>query len=180
MALLAMMAAGPRHGYDLKSEFDAATGEAWPLNFGQVYTSLQRLQDDGLVERHETENGGHSDGRDRTPYRLNDTGRHDLDRWFDQPSPAPTSRRDELTVKLLMAIATGAADPNSVIETQRRSTLESLKEITARKAASEDLAALIQLDRRAALAEAEIRWLDMAEDRLAAERETTESELAER
>ena len=47
--LLALLNEGPRHGYQLKTEFEAATGGVWPLNVGQVYTTLDRLERDGLV-----------------------------------------------------------------------------------------------------------------------------------
>jgi DNA-binding PadR family transcriptional regulator len=41
--LLALLAEGPRNGHQLKIEFEAVTGGVWPLNVGQVYTTLDRL-----------------------------------------------------------------------------------------------------------------------------------------
>src|SRR6202012_3215532 len=49
-ALLALLSEGPKYGLQLRQEFVARTGEVWPLNVGQVYTTLQRLERDGLVE----------------------------------------------------------------------------------------------------------------------------------
>src|ERR1700761_5255868 len=49
-ALLALLSEGPKYGLQLRHEFETRTGEVWPLNVGQVYTTLQRLERDGLVE----------------------------------------------------------------------------------------------------------------------------------
>src|SRR5579862_6222018 len=48
-ALLALLSEGPKYGLQLREEFEANTGQVWPLNVGQVYTTLQRLERDGLV-----------------------------------------------------------------------------------------------------------------------------------
>jgi DNA-binding PadR family transcriptional regulator len=45
-ALLALLSEGPKYGLQLREEFEARTGEVWPLNVGQVYTTLQRLERD--------------------------------------------------------------------------------------------------------------------------------------
>ena len=45
-ALLALLSEGPKYGLQLRQEFEAGTGEVWPLNVGQVYTTLQRLERD--------------------------------------------------------------------------------------------------------------------------------------
>jgi len=42
-ALLALLGEGPKHGFRLRQEFEERTGDFWPLNAGQVYTTLQRL-----------------------------------------------------------------------------------------------------------------------------------------
>ena len=49
-ALLALLSEGPKYGLQLRQEFEDRTGEVWPLNVGQVYTTLQRLERDGLVD----------------------------------------------------------------------------------------------------------------------------------
>src|ERR1700754_2872729 len=90
----------PMHGYQLRSEFDAATGATWPLNIGQVYTTLNRLERDGLVEpRGEAEQG-------RVVYRITDTGSKELTHWFEQPVQREGRPRDELAIKLALALTT--------------------------------------------------------------------------
>ena len=66
-ALLALLTEGPKYGLRLQNEFEARTGEVWPLNVGQVYTTLQRLERDGLVEADGTEAGPQKRFRDRSP-----------------------------------------------------------------------------------------------------------------
>ena len=80
-ALLALLSEGPKHGFQLAQEFEARTGEVWPLNTGQVYTTLQRLERDELVESDDTvENGA------QNRYRLTEAGRSRARRVAAQPS----------------------------------------------------------------------------------------------
>ena len=48
-ALLALLSEGPKYGLQLREEFEARTGEVWPLNVGQVYQTLQRLAPDRVL-----------------------------------------------------------------------------------------------------------------------------------
>ena len=59
-ALLALLSEGPKYGLRLQNEFESRTGEVWPLNVGQVYTTLQRLERDGLVETDDGDERAHS------------------------------------------------------------------------------------------------------------------------
>lgn len=161
--LLALLAEGPRHGYQLKLEFEQATGEVWPLNIGQIYTTLQRLERDGLVVLHEEEEDG------RIAYALTDGGRQELRRWYGTPLDRAVPQRDELTMKLLLALSTGAADPRHVIAIQRDATMRALQDYTRLRAdaAADDVAWALQLERLMMVAEAELRWLERVEDRVA-------------
>ena len=68
-ALLALLSEGPKYGFQLAQEFEAGTGEMWPLNTGQVYTTLQRLERDELVETDDTAEGG-----PQNSYRITESG----------------------------------------------------------------------------------------------------------
>jgi DNA-binding PadR family transcriptional regulator len=160
--LLALLAEAPTHGYQLKTAFERRTGGSWALNIGQVYTSLQRLERDGLVE----ELG--SDG-DRHDYRITDSGRAELDAWFVNPVVPEAPPRDELTIKVLLAVAAGDVDVTEVLQRQRRASVEQLQAYTRRKAQADperDLSFLILLDALIFRTEAEIRWLDASEARV--------------
>lgn len=160
--LLTLLATGPAHGYQLKLDFEAATGEAWPLNVGQVYTTLQRLERDGCVELVETDDEG------RVIYAITALGRVDLAQWMESPVERNVANRDDVSMKLLLAMSSGVVDPALVIQTQRESTMGSIQDFTRLKSRTDrgDLPWLLHIDRLILRAEAELRWLDRVEDRL--------------
>ena len=163
--LLALLERGPRHGYQLRAEFDAATGSTWPLNVGQVYTTLDRLERDGLVAQ-----DGAPDADGRIAYRLTDAGRTEVAGWFRSPVSAKAAPRDELAIKLALAVTTPGVDVLAVVQAQRTATMGQLQELTrlkARAGAADDLAWSLVLDSLVFRAEAEIRWLDHCETRVA-------------
>jgi DNA-binding PadR family transcriptional regulator len=163
--LLALLERGPSHGYQLRAEFDAATGATWPLNVGQVYTTLDRLERDGLVAQ-----DGDPDPDGRIAYRITDLGRHEVTSWFASPVTRQGAPRDELAIKLALAVTTPGVDVLAVVQTQRTATMTGLQDLTrlkARAADPGDLAWSLVLDSLVFRAEAEIRWLDHCEARVA-------------
>jgi DNA-binding PadR family transcriptional regulator len=164
--LLALLERGPSHGYQLRAEFDAATGATWPLNVGQVYTTLDRLERDGFVVQ-----DGAPDADGRIAYRITDDGRAEMRAWFTSPVSPKAAPRDELAIKLALAVTTPGVDVVSVVQTQRGATMTALQELTRLKVraggGSGDLAWSLVLDSLVFRAEAEIRWLDHCEARVA-------------
>ncbi len=161
--LLVLLAEGPKHGYQLKIEFEAATGEAWPLNIGQVYTTLQRL------ERDERVRAVGEDDEGRIAYRLTAEGKEEISAWLHHPVERSVANRDEVSMKLLLTLASGVADPQTVIETQRQATMRSLQDYTRLRMEQDrsDIPWQLHIDRLVFRAEAELRWLDRVEERLA-------------
>ena len=159
--VLALLAEEPRHGYELKTAFEQRMGGSWTLNIGQVYTTLQRLERDGLVE-------ALTPTEDRRDYRITSRGRSQLDEWFAQPVVANQPDRDELMVKILLAVAATDIDVSALIQRQRTATVEQLQGYTQRKAKSDpnDLAFLLMLDALIYRCEADVRWLDACEARI--------------
>jgi DNA-binding PadR family transcriptional regulator len=161
-SLLALLDRGPMHGYGLKTEFEAATGDVWPLNVGQVYTTLARLERDGLVN-------AEADADGQKVYGITEAGRDELRRWFETPVEREVIPRQELAIKLVFAMRSGAADVAAVVRRQRVATMRSLQDVTRLKAAAEsegDTAWLLILEALIFQAEAETRWLDLCEARL--------------
>ncbi len=166
--LLALLHEEPRYGYQLRAEFEARTGATWPLNVGQVYTTLARLERDGLVEPAGDAVAGHC------VYVITAAGRAAVVNWFASPvlrtDPPP---RDELAIKLALAVTVPGVDVRAVVQAQRTATLRALQEYTRLKAAApaeptgSDLAWSLVLDSLIFAAEGEIRWLDSCESRLA-------------
>src|SRR5689334_8707801 len=113
-ALLALLSEGPKYGLRLQNEFEARTGEVWPLNVGQVYTTLQRLERDGLVE---TDADGE---RSQKRYRITPAGRRDLADWLHSPPDLVPPPRDELVIKVLVALQIPGTDVGEILQVHRR------------------------------------------------------------
>jgi DNA-binding PadR family transcriptional regulator len=166
-SLLTLLRDRPHYGYELRQEFESRTGSAWPLNIGQVYTTLDRLQRDGLIG----EAGDDPDGRKL--WQITDAGRLECDRWLAAPVEHVERGRDALAMKLAIASTIPGLDIALTIQAQRESTTRTLQDLTRTKAASGDLqspselAWLLVVDSMIFQAEAEIRWLDHSEQRLA-------------
>lgn len=159
LSLLALLGEKPRHGYELKSEFDRRTGGTWPLNIGQVYTTLERLERDGLVER------GEEDADGRVVHSLTPAGRALVDEWFSSPVAEATPPRNELAIKIALAVTLADRDVTQLIQTQRRASVERLQGYARarRQADPDDLAWQLVLESLVQAADAEVRWLDHCE-----------------
>jgi DNA-binding PadR family transcriptional regulator len=148
------------YGYQLRVAFEESTGGTWPLNIGQVYTTLSRLERDELVRSLPEEDGG------QRPYEITDAGRAELTSWFTTPVSRGDRPRDELTIKLALALTTPGVDVRAVVQTQRGATMRTLQEYTRLKARADrpvDLSWRLVLDAMLFQAEAEVRWLDHCE-----------------
>jgi DNA-binding PadR family transcriptional regulator len=166
--LLALLEREPMYGYQLRSEFEAATGSAWPLNVGQVYTTLSRLERDGLVEP-----AGNADDEGRLVYRITPAGRAEVGAWFDGPVDREARPRDELAIKLALSLSTPGVDARAVIDAQRTATIRALQELTRQKVRADPekgAAWLLVLEAAIFATEAEVRWLDHCEASIAAAR----------
>jgi DNA-binding PadR family transcriptional regulator len=165
-ALLALLDESPRYGYELRVEFERRTGAAWPLNVGQVYTTLARLERDGLVAQESQDSEGH------VYYRITDAGRSEIADWFATPVSSSPPPRDEVAIKLALAAGAPNVDARSVLQQQRSTAVGTLQALTRLKVRAlgdgGDLGPLIVIDALIAAAEGEARWLDTCEARLAA------------
>jgi DNA-binding PadR family transcriptional regulator len=162
-ALLALLAEGPAFGLRLQQEFEARTGEVWPLNVGQVYTTLQRLERDGLVVAGQSEGGGV-----QKDYEITSQGRDELEHWLRTPSEADAPPRDELVIKVLVAVRVPGVDVRSVIQAHRRRLVEEMQTYTRVKtqAGQDDHGLALVVDAELFRLEGVVRWLDAADARL--------------
>jgi DNA-binding PadR family transcriptional regulator len=162
-ALLALLSEGPKYGLQLREEFEARTGEVWPLNVGQVYTTLQRLERDGLVE---------ADGPEAGPqkrFRMTGRGADELDLWLRTPPDPTAPPRDELVIKVLVALEVPSVDVLALIQAHRRHLVEAMQRYTRLKedATSDEVAFVLVVDAEIYRLDAVIRWLDSASSRVA-------------
>ncbi|WP_447943622.1 PadR family transcriptional regulator [Microbacterium aurum] len=166
-SLLAILDQGPCYGYQLRAEFDRRTGSTWPLNVGQIYNTLDRLERDGLVEKGDVDEQGH------VYWQITDAGSAEVRQWWAAPVERSGGTRDELAIKLAVAATLPGVDVSAVIQTQRAASLRQLQELTRAKYAGsdpdgpEELAWSLVVDSMIFAAEAEARWLDHTEQRLA-------------
>lgn len=166
-AILALLAQEPRHGYELHSLFQAIVGGAgvWPLSHAQVYTTLGRLEDSGLVVKTATRRVG---GPDQHVFDITSSGREELDRWYATGIQS-THQRDEVFLKITLALLDEHADPEAIIREQRATLYRDLHELTTRRNEVRNASELPQallLDKAIMHIEADLRWLEMAESRL--------------
>jgi len=171
-SLLAILDQGPCYGYQLRAEFDRRTGSSWPVNVGQVYTTLDRLERDGLVGKGDTDEQGH------VYYEITDAGRAEAREWLASPVARASGTRDELPLKLALAATLPGVDVSEIVQTQRRASLaalQALREARAGDVAAPDgaqIAAELVGDALLFQAETEVRWLDHVQGRLAQHRAT--------
>jgi DNA-binding PadR family transcriptional regulator len=162
-ALLALLSEGPKYGLQLRQEFEARTGEVWPLNVGQVYTTLQRLERDGLVESDDTGQDGPQKG-----FRITLQGEEELAGWLRKPPDLSAPPRDELVIKILVALQVPGTDVHAVIQVHRRYVVELMQQWTRIKddAAAGDVSLGLAVDAELFRLDAVVRWLDAADGRL--------------
>ncbi|WP_309065099.1 PadR family transcriptional regulator [Microbacterium sp.] len=171
--ILAILDQGACYGYQLRAEFDRRTGSVWPLNVGQIYNTLERLERDGLVARGEPDAQGH------VYWRITDAGSGEVARWLSLPVERERGTRDELAIKLAVAATLPGVDAAEAIRTQRAASLRRLESLRAARpgrpdgadpdredATAEEFARSVVVDSMIFAAEAELRWLDHIEHRL--------------
>jgi len=162
-ALLALLSEGPKYGLQLREEFESGTGEVWPLNVGQVYTTLQRLERDGLVESDDTTEVGPQKG-----FRITAAGAEELAGWLRTPPDLSSPPRDELVIKVLVALRVPGVDVHEVLQVHRRYLVELMQQWTRLKEdeADYDLTLALVVDAELFRLDSVIRWLDSADGRL--------------
>jgi DNA-binding PadR family transcriptional regulator len=161
-ALLALLSAGPSYGWKLRQDFEARTGEVWPVN-GQVYTTLQRLERDGLIETDEAE----MEGAQRR-FQLTGGGRDELARWLQTPPDLSAPVREDLVIKVMVALGLADVDAPALLQRHRRHLVEVMREYARVKdSAPGDLNLAMVADAEVFRLDAQVRWLDSVESRIA-------------
>ncbi|HTJ66355.1 MAG TPA: PadR family transcriptional regulator [Actinospica sp.] len=157
--ILALLRERPGYGYQLRAAFEETTGSTWPVNIGQVYTTLGRLERDGLVAKTGEDPEGH------VVYEITSSGVAELDDWFARPVTPGDRPRDELAMKLALAVTVPGVDVPAIVQVQRTHAQAVLQDLTRRKlrTTGPHLAWSLVLEAQIFQAEAEIRWLDHVE-----------------
>jgi DNA-binding PadR family transcriptional regulator len=165
-ALLALLSDGPKYGLQLREEFEANTGQVWPLNVGQVYTTLQRLERDGMVTA--LADTAELDPGPQKAYRITEAGTAELAHWLRVPPDLSTPPRDDLVMKVLIAVRVPDTDVSEIIQAHRRYLIQLMQEWTRLKEDDNgnDVAFSLVVDSELFRLDSVVRWLDAAEARL--------------
>jgi DNA-binding PadR family transcriptional regulator len=175
-AMLALLSEGPKYGLQLREEFEGRTGEVWPLNVGQVYTTLQRLERDGLVE-----SDGDGEGPQKS-YRITPGGTGELSAWLRTPPDLSSPPRDELVMKVLIALRVPGASVPEIIQVHRRYLVQLMQQWTRIKeeGAPADLSLGLAVDAELFRLDSVVRWLDAADARIRRAKADEQSPFASR
>ncbi len=163
--LLALLSSGPAHGYELKQAFESRFGAVWPpVNIGQVYSTLQRLERDHLVHGYEVEGEGRPA---RHVFEITEAGLRTLAEWLHTPDGGPRLR-DEFFMKLVLSGLGGLAEPLEIIEKQRETYLQELRDLNdvARRAENNNPVSQLLAEGAGLHVQADLKWLDLCEDRI--------------
>src|SRR5215469_18843051 len=168
-AILGLLAEEPLHGYEVKGRFERMLGGTWEVNIGQVYTTLQRLERDGLIEA----SGGRGD-RNKLAYRATGAGHDAFLEWLAHPDDEPQQLRESIYVKLLLALRQRDGVALALLSRQHRLHLQRLRDLAVleEQAVRDGRDDLVLLFRGAALhTEADLKWVESCRDALAQRRE---------
>lgn len=162
-ALLGLLSEQPKYGHQLRQEFEEKTGDVWPLNVGQVYTTLQRLERDGLIESDE----GESEGPQKR-FRITAAGAEELAHWLNTPVDLTVPPRDELVIKVLVALELPNVNIREVLQVHRRYLVELMQQWTRLKEdeGQFDLPLALVVDAELFRLDSVIRWLDAVDGRV--------------
>jgi DNA-binding PadR family transcriptional regulator len=162
-ALLALLSDGPSYGWKLRQDFEERTGDVWPINGGQVYTTLQRLERDALIESDEVD----GEGAQRR-FRLTQAGRGELNQWLQTPPDLSAPPREDLVIKVMVALGVRGVDARSVLQVHRKYLVEVMRDYArVTDATPADVNLAMVADAEIFRLDAQVRWLDSVEQRLA-------------
>ena len=162
--ILGLLEEQPLHGYEVKSRFEEMLGGTWEVNIGQIYSTFQRLERDGLVEA-----VGERGDRGKLVYQLTDAGRSSLGEWLVTPESEPQQLRDSIYVKLLLGSRLANGSMDRLLASQRSVYLQRLKDLAEleERARAEGRTDVVLMLRGALLhTEADLKWLDATRDEI--------------
>lgn len=160
MAILAFLDQGPAHGFALKRRYDEVLANGKELRTGQVYSTLARLERDGLAHGVEVEKG---DGPDRQMYAITHQGVTEFEHWLGTPQ-LPGNRPTELFTKVILALVSGRC-PQEILHAQQAVYLSRMRDVTAARK-SGDVVDRLAGDYEIAHLEADLKWIELAGVRL--------------
>ena len=160
-SLLAILDQAPCYGYQLRAEFERRTNGAWPVNIGQVYGTLDRLERSGHAQRGDPDAHGH------VYWRITAAGRAELAAWWATPTAHGRTFRDDMVMKVTLAATLPGVDAAAVIAAEVAAVGDRAAALRIAADSAADLPAALVLEARCVAAEAEHGWLESAAGRIA-------------
>ena len=111
-AILGFLSYQSMSGYELKKAFDQSVQHFWPANQSQIYRTLAKMTDEGLVIQEVIER---EDRLDMKIYHLTEQGREDLHQWLSSPLPV-TDFREPFLIQLFFGGQLSDAELLSVLK----------------------------------------------------------------
>lgn len=163
--LLGFLSQGPNYGYELKKMYDSLFGRDKPILPGQIYSTLSRLQRDGKVEEAEVDNNEKSAGPSRIKYQITDKGSEYFEQWLNEPEKVNPYLQTTMYFKVVLALM-NHRDATKFLDTQRHSHIAEMRELTKQRNETDDLATTLLIDNTIFHIEADLRWIELAYDRI--------------
>lgn len=166
-ALLALLDHRATYGYQLHGLMEETLGNPWSINVGQIYSTLSRLERDGLVERRQ---GGQDEkDKDRKIYEITEKGKDELVRWLQIPLSRDDRIRRIIYTKFVLSRLSGSITPEEMLQIQRRTLLSEMHELTRLRSEADpksDIYWILLLENSILHLEADLHWLDFCESGL--------------
>jgi DNA-binding PadR family transcriptional regulator len=162
-ALLGLIERRPCYGYELKQAYERLFADTRPIRVGQLYATLQRLTRDGAIVLDSEEPG--DAGPDRRRFAITAEGRGELDAWLAAPEPPESFLQTTLFTKVVLA-QLSARPAIELLDAQRALHLARMRELSQLKRSGGAIDVLLA-DHALLHLEADIKWIDIAEQRLA-------------
>ena len=162
--LLGFLSQGPNYGYELKKMYDSLFGRDKPILPGQIYSTLSRLERDGKVEE-VTDNTEKSAGPSRVKYQITDKGSEYFEQWLREPEKINPYLQTTMYFKVALALMSNR-DATKFLDAQRHSHIAKMRELTRQRNETDDLATTLLIDNSIYHIEADLRWMELAYDRI--------------
>ena len=162
--LLGFLSQGPNYGYELKKMYDSLFGRDKPILPGQIYSTLSRLERDGKVEE-VTDNTEKSAGPSRVKYQITDKGSEYFEQWLHEPEKINPYLQTTMYFKVVLALMNNR-DATKFLDAQRHSHIAKMRELTKQRNETDDLATTLLIDNSIYHIEADLRWMELAYDRI--------------
>ncbi|MBZ8176310.1 PadR family transcriptional regulator [Corynebacterium poyangense] len=163
-SILAVLARGPATPSTIRRQLETEIATLDRLNMGQVSQALIRLERDNYIIAHGELRA--TNGRSSTEWQITDDGRTELNQWWAHPVERSYQDRDELIIKIILAINSAEVSVLSIVDRQRSHVIKQLRQLNRhmREEPAFMSATQLQRERRIFELEAEMRWLDRVEE----------------